>query len=234
MFSLFELFVTGLFISLVTILFMQFINPIYIKSMSKNIETKILRSLWVIGIIFLLYVFLLMFDFIPEYMKIKESQTLLGSMGMLISAFIASASVMKNIANTNNLEDNKRKKIKIKVEIIFNTLFYITKNSINRSDFFKNIDELSMFYERTYKKIEEDNEVLSFCEHHETLKILTHIDKIEYELSKCRKLNLENIEEINSIRNNIYSGYIIYIALVHKDIEKIMEKYNMIIIQHID
>lgn len=114
-FSLIEVIVLASFTSLLTISVIQFINPLYDESKNIHVTTRILNFLWGLGAIFILYILFLILNVLPNLMKLgSESNILLSSIGISLSAFIASASVMKNIATTKELKKEEIKLNRIK------------------------------------------------------------------------------------------------------------------------
>lgn len=114
-FSPIEVIVLASFTSLLTISVIQFINPLYDESKNIHVTTRILNFLWGLGAIFILYILFLILNVLPNLMKLgPESNILLSSIGISLSAFIASASVMKNIATTKELKKEEIKLNRIK------------------------------------------------------------------------------------------------------------------------
>ena len=70
----------------------------------------ILYSLYVIAFCFGVFSLALIFDFNPLQVKLEDKGSLLGAVGIIISAFIASLSVMISIENTKDIEKNKQDK----------------------------------------------------------------------------------------------------------------------------
>lgn len=170
-FSPHEVIVLVFFTSLLTISFVQFINPLYDESKNVHSTTRILNVLWTVGAIFILYIIFLMLNILPTSMKLKtESNILLSSIGISLSAFIASASVMKNIANTNHLENLKKEKE--------NSEFYLNKS----------ISELTNVYDLLKDK---NNDRVTWI-------LASRVLLMSLELSK--KIKLENHKEFYNLQ----------------------------------
>lgn len=117
-FNISELLILGLLLILSTIAFIQWINPVYDESVKVHYTTRLLNFFWIIALIFIIYIILLITNELPSFLSFNDTdntgKTLLSAVGISLSAFIASASVMKSIANTNNIEQNKLHSEKVK------------------------------------------------------------------------------------------------------------------------
>lgn len=87
----------------------------------------ILYLLYLIALIFAIYIISLVVDYNVLQIDLANKAPLLGAFGIIISAFIASFSVLKNIENTNKIEETKKSK---KIKSLFQSLILIS-NKIN-------------------------------------------------------------------------------------------------------
>lgn len=88
----------------------------------------ILYSLYVIAFCFGAFSLSLIFDFNPLQVKLEDKGSLLSAVGIIISAFIASFSVVKNIENTNKIEEERKsQKLHSRLDISF---YILDKNKV--------------------------------------------------------------------------------------------------------
>ena len=89
----------------------------------------VLNVLYFIAFLLAVFVLLLVLDCNPLQIKLENKASLLSALGIILSAFIASLSVMVSIENTNSIEE-KRKVQKLHSRL--DTSFYmLEKNKEN-------------------------------------------------------------------------------------------------------
>ena len=69
----------------------------------------ILIILYILAYIFALFILGLIFDWNPLNVKLEDKASLLSAIGIIISAYVASLSVMISIDNSKNIENEKQK-----------------------------------------------------------------------------------------------------------------------------
>ena len=72
-------------------------------------KKNILIILYIVACIFALFILSLIFDYNPLSIKLENKASLLSAIGIIISAYIASLSVMISIDNTKKIENEKQK-----------------------------------------------------------------------------------------------------------------------------
>ena len=72
-------------------------------------KKNILVILYIVACIFALFILSLIFDYNPLSIKLEDKASLLSAIGIIISAYIASLSVMISIDNTKKIENEKQK-----------------------------------------------------------------------------------------------------------------------------
>ena len=152
----------------------------YDETKEKNLWEKIIEYIWIFAGTYLIFLLFNLFSQVC-FLKIEEKYyPLLGAVGIILSAFIASMSVFVSIENTKRIEKTKNQKVKNKVELYFNTILSTTKAASNelRSYKIEEINTLIEYYERTYVKIEEDKEIISYCSAEDTLVLFARITKM--------------------------------------------------------
>lgn len=194
-FSPIEVIVLASFASLLTISVIQFINPLYDESKNIHVTTRILNFLWGLGAIFILYILLIILNVLPTSMKLAaESNILLSSIGISLSAFIASASVMKNIANTNIIEKEKIKR----------ELFDRRKKVIfSISDLYKEVIERMDDY-NSLQEIQHLKEIDNFSEEEYIKEFIPNLlNKEEEYVKKIREI-MDSLDEAEFIFDEVY------------------------------
>lgn len=157
---------------------------------SNSHAKSILNILWIISGI---YIFILVFNtFLPlDILKIKnEVYPLLAGIGIMLSAFLASISVMNSVQNTNRIEEEKEKReLYDRRLIIYNTLSEIINDNPLQS------------YLKSIKPIIEFNNKVSVSEFIFKSIISKDIDKLTKDL---RSLFWEHqiIEELENSLNS--------------------------------
>ena len=93
---------------LMTILLIVIFEPKLYVTERKNFITRTLNEFWMLGAIFLIYVLVSLTPILPKFLIIEDNKTiLLSSVGIILSAFIASLSVMKNIQSAKDLKQEE-------------------------------------------------------------------------------------------------------------------------------
>ncbi|MDS1315781.1 hypothetical protein [Aliarcobacter butzleri] len=93
---------------LMTILLIVIFEPKLYVTERKNFITRTLNAFWMLGAIFLIYVLISLTPILPKFLIIEDNKTiLLSSVGIILSAFIASLSVMKNIQSAKDLKQEE-------------------------------------------------------------------------------------------------------------------------------
>jgi len=69
----------------------------------------ILIILYIVACVFALFILGLIFDWNPLNVKLEDKASLLSAIGIIISAYVASLSVMISIDNSKNIENEKQK-----------------------------------------------------------------------------------------------------------------------------
>lgn len=216
-FNVSELLILGLLLILSTIAFIQWINPVYDESVKVHYTTRLLNFFWIIALIFIVYIILLITNELPSFLSFNDTdntrKTLLSAVGISLSAFIASASVMKSIANANRIEEqklkielfDKRRKIIFNIDQLLLDLIEIKRdNSLSEKEQISKIDKV-------IKKRKEKILIAKYIFEEKEYNIISALLEklITYDSLKTSNYDLERIADkknkiINEIPDLIY------------------------------
>lgn len=230
---------------LLTIALITILEPIIDITKDKEAIARILNVFWIASIAFLLYVVFLPSGIVPDFLKIdKEYIVLLSAIGIILSAFIASLSVMKNIENTNNIEKEKIKRElfdrrKKAIYAVGDLLYYFSFNTFHK--FPEELKKLSS-KEHLDKKHSSSNVFCSTTDSHINFikNIIDSLEDVEFIFEKKEREMFEPIQElllsyleaiykekgiisdeINPIREKLYSKVIEFCNKKHESIQLI-------------
>ena len=117
-------------------------------------KKNILVILYIIACIFALFILSLIFDYNPLSIELEDKASLLSAIGIIISAYVASLSVMISIDNTKKIENIKQKNefnseidmLKLKTAILkhFLSTYFVDNSHYKEALKKSNISENSM------------------------------------------------------------------------------------------
>lgn len=199
----------------------------------KKIKIFLLHSSYIILVILSILIFGILSYIIFESFISNDKETiikLLVPVGVLLSAGLASTSVMKSIHNTNRIEEEKRKKEHKrnlnKIEVYINKLLWNiytytelmkTNNSINFFNF--NSKKMHKNFIRVSDLINKDDELLSLIDSDDYGDFLFKLDVLV--------VLLETEVEVEEDLINSKKARELYIEELRKIIKKIEKKYEL-------
>lgn len=192
--SIYDSLLLGVSILLIGVAIGQMIRYEDMKT-SKEIYDKILNLFFTLAGIYILILIYITFFETDLFNVKKEKYPILAAIGIILSAFIASISVMRNIENTNIIEKKKETQIRNKAEILFSTIKSTILSNINKQNLkLIDIKTASKILEDSLTKIEADREVISLCNSKE---ILTLIVEIQLCINNLTSIHQETGNQLN-------------------------------------
>ncbi len=153
------------------ILFAILVKSVLNKDKETEFITFALYILWISAAMFILIIIFNMLSVVSFFNINSEKYPLVASVGIMISAFIASASVLKNIHNTNAIEKekkkNREKERKARLEFYLSDIKKVVINGNKMSSQPEFILVIPLLNE-TYKNIEKDKEIIG---HYSSMKL---------------------------------------------------------------
>ena len=118
-------------------------------------KKHILIILYILAFVFAIFILSLIFDYNPLHVTLENKASLLSAIGIIISAYVASLSVMISIDNTQNIENKKQKNefnsevdmLKLKTAILkhFLSVYFVNNSHYKEALKESNISESSMY-----------------------------------------------------------------------------------------
>jgi hypothetical protein len=120
-----------------------------------------LYGLYLFGFVFLVILLQLVFEYNPLEVSLKDKAPLLGALGIILSAFIASLSVKLNIENTNSIEASKQSKEKKEIHYYIDTELFkfllflrpLVETSRGANNKHKHFEDIYSEYGNAYQEI---------------------------------------------------------------------------------
>lgn len=187
-------------------------------------------------IIVLLGSILIILKFIPSSYLNNDFYKLLAPIGIMLSALLASLSVLKSISNTNRIEQNKKveeeKGIKNRLEFYFNQMKFILYHYKLIEDGIKNIenikseksiDEENKLFKDIFDKLDilqskiySDSSIISIIDSDILAKVETNI-RVLKELNLKETLNNSKEKNLSSQKDEIFNTLNNFIILIQKN-----------------